>query len=40
MMELTPDQATLIRNPGQENEEQAAILVADIEAGDLILVFD
>jgi Cu+-exporting ATPase len=38
MMELTPDQATLIKNPGKENEEQAAILVADIEEGDLILV--
>jgi Cu+-exporting ATPase len=38
LMELTPDQATLIKNPGKENEEQAAILVSDIEAGDLILV--
>jgi Cu+-exporting ATPase len=37
-MELTPDQTTLIKNPGKENEEQAAILVSDIEAGDLILV--
>jgi Cu+-exporting ATPase len=31
-------QATLIKNPGEMNEEQAAILVSDIEAGDLILV--
>jgi Cu+-exporting ATPase len=38
LMELTPDQATLIKNPGEMNEEQAAILVSDIEAGDLILV--
>jgi Cu+-exporting ATPase len=38
LMELTPDEATLIKNPGAGNEEQVAILVADIEAGDLILV--
>jgi Cu+-exporting ATPase len=38
LMELTPDQATLIRNPGEENEEQSPIMVSDIETGDLILV--
>ncbi len=38
LMELTPDRATLIKNPGAENEEQVDILVADIETGDLILV--
>ena len=38
LMELTPDEAVLIKNPGAENEEQVPILVADIEAGDLILV--
>jgi len=38
LMELTPDRATLVKNPGTENEEQVAILVSDIEAGDLILV--
>jgi Cu+-exporting ATPase len=37
-MELTPDKATLVKNPGAENEEQVDILVSDIEAGDLILV--
>ena len=38
LMELTPDEAVLIRNAGTENEEQVSILVADIETGDLILV--
>ncbi len=38
LMELTPDKATLVKNPGAENEEQVDILVSDIEAGDLILV--
>jgi len=38
LMELTPDRATLIKNPGAANEEQVLILVSDIEAGDLILV--
>jgi Cu+-exporting ATPase len=38
LMELTPDQATLIKNPGGENEEQVVILVSDIESGDLVLV--
>ncbi len=38
LMELTPDKATLIKNPGAENEAQVSILVSDIEAGDLILV--
>jgi len=38
LMELTPDQAVLIKNVGEENEEQVGIPVADIEAGDLILV--
>ena len=38
LMELTPDKATMVKNPGMENEEQVAILVADIEAGDMILV--
>jgi Cu+-exporting ATPase len=38
LMELTPDKATLVKNPGAENEEQVSILVSDIEAGDLILV--
>jgi Cu+-exporting ATPase len=38
LMELTPDKATLVRNPGAENEEQIVILVSDIEAGDVILV--
>jgi len=38
LMELTPDKATLIKNPDAENEAQVSILVADIEAGDLILV--
>ena len=37
LMELTPDQAVLIKNGGDENEEQVVIPVADIEAGDLIL---
>ncbi len=38
LMELTPDESVLIRNAGSENEEQVAILVSDIETGDLILV--
>jgi Cu+-exporting ATPase len=38
LMELTPDRATLVKNPGMDDEEQVPILVADIEAGDLILV--
>ncbi len=38
LMELTPDEATLVKNPGAENEEQVPILVSDIEAGDVILV--
>jgi len=38
LMELTPDEATLVKNPGAENEEQVSILVSDIEAGDVILV--
>jgi Cu+-exporting ATPase len=38
LMELTPDEAVLIKNAGTENEEQVPILVADIETGDLILV--
>jgi Cu+-exporting ATPase len=38
LMELTPDKATLVKNPGAENEEQDTILVSDIETGDLILV--
>ncbi|UCD65451.1 MAG: copper-translocating P-type ATPase [Deltaproteobacteria bacterium] len=38
LMELTPDRATLLKNPGTEKEEQVFILVSDIEAGDLILV--
>ena len=38
LMELTPDETILIRNAGAENEEQAVVLVSDIEAGDLILV--
>ena len=38
LMELTPDKATLVKNPGAENEEQIDILVSDIEAGDMILV--
>ncbi len=38
LMELTPDEAVLIRNVGSENEEQIPIPVADIETGDLILV--
>jgi Cu+-exporting ATPase len=38
LMELTPDKATLVKNPGAENEEQSSILVSDIETGDLILV--
>lgn len=38
LMELTPDRATLVKNPDTESEEQVDILVADIEAGDLILV--
>jgi Cu+-exporting ATPase len=38
LMELTPDQATLVKEPGTENEEQVTIFVSDIEAGDLILV--
>ena len=38
LMELTPDQAVLIRNSGTEDEEQVVIPVSDIEAGDLILV--
>jgi Cu+-exporting ATPase len=38
LMELTPDKATMVKNPGMDNEEQVAILVADIEVGDLVLV--
>jgi Cu+-exporting ATPase len=38
LMELTPDRATLLKNPDTEKEEQVFILVSDIEAGDLILV--
>ena len=38
LMELTPDSATLVKNPGSANEEQVSILVSDIEAGDMILV--
>jgi Cu+-exporting ATPase len=38
LMELTPDEATLLKNAGQDSEEQVVILVADIEAGDMILV--
>ena len=38
LMELTPDKAVLIKNPGSEKEEQVSIHVADIETGDLILV--
>ena len=38
LMELTPDKAILVKNPGTENEEQVSMLVADIETGDLILV--
>ena len=38
LMELTPDRAILVKNPGAENEEQVPILVSDIEAGDFILV--
>ena len=38
LMELTPDKATLVKNPGAENEEQVTIFVSDIETGDLILV--
>jgi len=38
LMELTPDEAVLIKDSGTENEEQVPILVADIETGDLILV--
>ena len=38
LMELTPDRATLVKNPGTENEEQVSIFVSDIETGDLILV--
>ena len=38
LMELTPDKATLVQNPGMENEEQVSIYVSDIETGDLILV--
>jgi Cu+-exporting ATPase len=38
LMKLTPDKATLIKNPGMENEEQVSILVSDVEAGDVILV--
>ena len=38
LMELTPDKATLVKNPDAENEEQVDILVSDIEAGDMILV--
>ncbi|MEN8231341.1 MAG: heavy metal translocating P-type ATPase [Thermodesulfobacteriota bacterium] len=38
LMELTPDEAVLIKDAGTENEEQVPILVADIETGDLILV--
>ncbi len=38
LMELTPDRAVLVKNPGAENEEQVPILVSDIEAGDFILV--
>ena len=33
LMELTPDEAVLIKNAGTENEEQVPILVADIETG-------
>ena len=38
LMALTPDRATLVKNPGTEAEEQVPVLVSDIEAGDLILV--
>ncbi|MFC1844283.1 heavy metal translocating P-type ATPase [Thermodesulfobacteriota bacterium] len=38
LMELTPDEAVLIKKSGSEKEEQVLILVADIETGDLILV--
>jgi P-type Cu+ transporter len=38
LMELTPDKATLVKEPGTDNEEQVIIFVSDIEAGDLILV--
>ncbi len=38
LMELTPDKATLVKNPGTEKEEQVVILVSEIEAGDLILI--
>jgi Cu+-exporting ATPase len=38
LMELTPDMATLVKNPGLEDEEQVAVLVADIERGDILLV--
>jgi Cu+-exporting ATPase len=38
LMELTPDETVLIKDAGGENEEQVAILVSDIESGDLILV--
>ena len=38
LMELTPDEAVLIKDAGTENEEQVPIFVADIETGDLILV--
>ena len=38
LMELTPDRSTRVKNPDLANEEQVPILVADIEAGDLILV--
>jgi len=30
LMELTPDKATLIKNPGEDDEEQVAIFVSDI----------
>jgi len=38
LMELTPDLAVLIKSGSEGNEEQVVIPVADIEAGDLILV--
>jgi Cu+-exporting ATPase len=38
LMELTPDGAILVKNPGSEDEEQVAVLVADIEKGDTLLV--
>ncbi len=38
LMQLTPDEAVLIRNAGELNEEQVRIAAAEIEAGDIILV--